>query len=338
MTTYKEIKGTQIEAVSSDPSNPVEGQVWYNTTSNVLKGQAATAAGAWVTGNNTNTQRTNGASFGVSKDSSIMFGGGDASGSLANVESYNGTNWTEVNDINQARQNVMGAGIQTSGLAFGGLSNPPVVMRALTESWNGTNWTEVADLNTTRAYAGNSGVSNTSALAFAGDTNATNAVTAVTELYNGTNWTEVNDVNTARSRIGSNGTQTSALMYAGRASPGTSPPFTATTESWNGTNWTEVNDVNTVRQEPGEAGSDNTDALCFGGETAPGTVIANNELWNGTNWTETTNLNTARQQIAGNGTASSAIAVAGAPFPSVSRATEEFTGAGAGLTRTFTDS
>ena len=40
MATYKEIRGTQIEAVATDPSNPVEGQVWYNTTSNVLKGKA----------------------------------------------------------------------------------------------------------------------------------------------------------------------------------------------------------------------------------------------------------------------------------------------------------
>ena len=38
MTTYKEIRGTNIEAVASDPSNPVEGQVWYNTTTNVVKG------------------------------------------------------------------------------------------------------------------------------------------------------------------------------------------------------------------------------------------------------------------------------------------------------------
>jgi hypothetical protein len=38
MATYKEIKGTQIEVLESDPSNPVEGQVWYNSTSNVLKG------------------------------------------------------------------------------------------------------------------------------------------------------------------------------------------------------------------------------------------------------------------------------------------------------------
>ena len=38
MTTYKEIRGTNIEAVASDPSNPVEGQVWYNTTTNAVKG------------------------------------------------------------------------------------------------------------------------------------------------------------------------------------------------------------------------------------------------------------------------------------------------------------
>ena len=49
MATYKEIHGTNIEVVSSDPSNPVEGQVWYNTTSNDLKGQALTVAGAWAT-------------------------------------------------------------------------------------------------------------------------------------------------------------------------------------------------------------------------------------------------------------------------------------------------
>tara|TARA_R100001530_G_scaffold135170_1_gene111712 strand:- start:736 stop:885 length:150 start_codon:yes stop_codon:yes gene_type:complete len=30
-------KGVPIPAVSSDPSNPVEGEVWFNTTSNVLK-------------------------------------------------------------------------------------------------------------------------------------------------------------------------------------------------------------------------------------------------------------------------------------------------------------
>jgi hypothetical protein len=36
------------------------------------------------------------------------------------TESYNGTSWTEVNDLNTARYDLAGAGIQTSALAFGG--------------------------------------------------------------------------------------------------------------------------------------------------------------------------------------------------------------------------
>jgi hypothetical protein len=40
MTTFKEIRGTAIESVSSDPSNPEAGQIWYNNTIGVLKGYA----------------------------------------------------------------------------------------------------------------------------------------------------------------------------------------------------------------------------------------------------------------------------------------------------------
>ena len=57
MTTYKEIKGTQIEVVSSDPSNPVEGQVWYNSTDQAVKGQSVTTAGSWATVTSLNTAR-----------------------------------------------------------------------------------------------------------------------------------------------------------------------------------------------------------------------------------------------------------------------------------------
>ncbi len=57
MTTYKEIKGTNIQVVSSDPSNPVDGQVWYNTTSNVLKGNKGSPVAAWATTNPMNTGR-----------------------------------------------------------------------------------------------------------------------------------------------------------------------------------------------------------------------------------------------------------------------------------------
>jgi hypothetical protein len=51
MATYKGIKGFSIQNLSADPSNPIEGEMWYNSTSNVWKVEELTTAGAWATGN-----------------------------------------------------------------------------------------------------------------------------------------------------------------------------------------------------------------------------------------------------------------------------------------------
>jgi hypothetical protein len=45
MAEYINIKGQNIEVVASDPANPTIGQIWYNSTSNTLKGQAFQPAG-----------------------------------------------------------------------------------------------------------------------------------------------------------------------------------------------------------------------------------------------------------------------------------------------------
>jgi hypothetical protein len=37
MATYNSFKGFKVQSFASDPSNPIEGQVWYNTTSQALK-------------------------------------------------------------------------------------------------------------------------------------------------------------------------------------------------------------------------------------------------------------------------------------------------------------
>jgi hypothetical protein len=57
MADYINIYGQDILAVASDPANPTVGQIWYNTTSNTLKGGGVTTAGSWATGNNMNTAR-----------------------------------------------------------------------------------------------------------------------------------------------------------------------------------------------------------------------------------------------------------------------------------------
>ena len=148
MTTYKELKGTNIQVVSSDPSNPIEGQVWYNTTSNVTKGQATTSAGAWSSGGAMNTGREQGTGLSVgTKTAGIVYGGDTPTpGGTVNTETYNGSNWTEVNNMVNSRRAGAGYGTYTSAVSGGsfvgnsGESNK-------TETWNGTNWTEVADLN-----------------------------------------------------------------------------------------------------------------------------------------------------------------------------------------------
>jgi len=39
MATYITLKGIAVEVLAADPSNPVEGQIWYNTTTNTIRGQ-----------------------------------------------------------------------------------------------------------------------------------------------------------------------------------------------------------------------------------------------------------------------------------------------------------
>jgi hypothetical protein len=57
MADYINIRGQNIEVVASDPANPTVGQIWYNSTSNTLKGGGVITVGSWATGNNMNTAR-----------------------------------------------------------------------------------------------------------------------------------------------------------------------------------------------------------------------------------------------------------------------------------------
>ena len=48
MATYKEIVGQKITKVTSDPSEPKTGQMWYNSTTGSLR--ALGVVTAWVSG------------------------------------------------------------------------------------------------------------------------------------------------------------------------------------------------------------------------------------------------------------------------------------------------
>jgi hypothetical protein len=83
------------------------------------------------------------AAFGVGGNTTVVTGA---------TESYNGTVWTELNDLNTARYQTNTFGTQTAATAAGGYDGTAVT--GVTEIWNGTSWTEVNDLNTARSKAG----------------------------------------------------------------------------------------------------------------------------------------------------------------------------------------
>ena len=155
--------------------------------------------------------------------SALNFGGGGT----VNNEKWNGTNWTEVNNLNTARDgNAGGAGTTAAGLAFGGKEPSPAVT-GNTELWNGTNWTEVNNMNDDRRQLVGTGTQ-TSALAFGGEDPGTGSKTS-TESCNGTVWNNVEGLSTGRVVAdGSGASNTSALCFGGATA------LTAT-EEWDGT-------------------------------------------------------------------------------------------------------
>jgi hypothetical protein len=215
--------------------------------------------------------------------------------------------WSTGGDLNTARDDLGGAGIQTAALGFGGFSPP---YQALTESYDGTSWTEVNDLNTARRTGGSNGTQ-TSALYYGGQPTPTGSI--ITESWNGTSWTEVNDLNRnlAYYLAGAGADNTSALAFGGGTD--NPVPVTSETELWNGTSWTEVNDLNTARAELAGAGIQ-TAALAFGGDLLPGSQAVT-ESWNGTSWTEVNDLNLGRDRLGGAGTQTSALAFGGFNAP-----------------------
>ena len=316
MANLKTLSGFPIQNLTSDPV-PYAQALANNPY-----------AGVWGSGANMNvTDKTQGrGSAGSTHSASLAFGGGP--GSTGATESYNGTAWTELNDLNNARAYVVGMGTNTAALAVGG--NPPATA-GYTEVWNGSSWTETADLTRgpsspqAAAYMMGSG-SSTSGLVYGGDEGATNK-SALTESWNGSAWTEVNDLNTSRSYGAGTGTSnTAALCLSGyNWTPGIAG--SPLVEQWNGSSWTEIADVNGRGRAGASCQGSVTATIMFGGSPDNSTVLGNTESWDGSAWTEVNNLSTARNALGGSGVSTNALAFGGLT-PPVTAVTEEWTFSG----------
>ena len=282
MAEYKGIKGFRVQSLASDPSPGVEGQVWYNTASSALKYTAQTTA--WVSGGAMNTVRTDGSGFGPLLAAQGQ-GGASASPTVFtnNTEQYDGTSWTEVNNMLVARRGLAAVGTQTAGIAFSG-DAPGGTETSSTENWDGTSWTEVNNQIATGVGRAPIGTVSTAALAVGFPYG--NPPNARTEEYDGTSWSEVGDLNNGRGlNKQSAGTTTAGLVFSGDNHPA-SPRDTFDCEEYNGTAWTEVNNVINERRDGAGVGTQ-TAAVGFGGNSNTVNPVPESEEYDGTSWSNT---------------------------------------------------
>jgi len=303
MTTYRGIKGSGIQSITSDAA------------------ASAAAAGSWSSGGNLNTTRSGSYAFGT--PTAMVYACGQPGPVTSNVEEYNGTAWTEVTNFPTARANGSATGILTAGLCIGGEPNTAEAFHydgtswtaggnvnfderyqnatggtqtsaitvgssasdryVKTEEYDGSSWTAGGDFPANVYGAACAGASGTAIILFGGQYISPNSVATRTMFYDGSSWSDQSkDLNTGRAGATGSGAGTQSLaMMAGRA-----PTLGANTEIFDGSSWTEVGDLSTARGYNGSASNSaaaTTDMVTAGGADNPSFTTYTNttEEWAG---------------------------------------------------------
>ena len=340
MTTFKEIRGNLIKSTSTDPANPQDGQIWYNSTSQVLKGEVFLAA--WSSGASMINNLSGGAngSNGGTQNASFIMGGGppadETQGSTA-TEEYNGVSFSAGGTIpvtqNQTNGGNQGFGSLTAALVTGGAPGSGIIYN-WARSYDGSTWSTENTLSNSRGTAAATGTL-TAGVVFAGygppiPPGRLNA----TEEFDGTNWTSGGSLSTPRyDPSGGQGTQTSAACNGGE---GESARESAT-ENYDGTSWTAGTSLPGITRGGQAFGPSNSLYIYYGGSPAPGTESTDTLEYDGISFTSIATMGTGTTNSvpsSGGGT-TAAVAMGGNPNPMQSN-TQEFDYGPA--TRTFTTS
>jgi len=203
MAAYKDLVGQKITKVTSNPSEPKTGQMWYNSTDGKLRGLGIVKA--WASGSNLANARDSLGGFGT-QTVGLMYGGSPNS-----TEEYNGTGFSTGGALNTARATCQdnGWGVQTAGVVASG-SIPGNT--ANVEEYDGSSFTEVNNVSTARRQQASIGLVQTAGAICGGYSTAN---TDATEEYDGTNWTAGGTLNTARRGFTGAGSLTSGIVYSG---------------------------------------------------------------------------------------------------------------------------
>jgi len=325
MTTFKEIRGNLIKSTSTDPANPQEGQIWYNSTSQVLKGEEL--LGSWSSAPSvSNTPRIFSGGDGPPTAAWVAGGGASPGTAISTTEEYNGSAWTAGGGLPGARYGQGGTGSQTAALLFNG--NTGSTTNSALE-YDGTSWGSPTTVPSASQYINRAGTQ-TAALSFGGYNGGNLNFTAE---YNGSSWTTGGNMATGVEYGAGTGTQTAALSAGGYIQ---GPASQNISQEYNGSTWSLGNNINTSRFNFNGFGIQ-TAAIIVGGfaPSVPG-ATTETETYDGTTFTvSSANMATARNGATAMGQ-NSGPASAGWIVGLSPAATEEYSLAP--TTRTFTTS
>ena len=312
--------GTQTAGIAAGGRTPS-----LIANANVYNGTSWTAAGG-----NLSVAKTDGGMFGI-QTAAIYCGGATPTPGLTNdTELYDGSSWSELNNMPVNKQVFATAGTSTAAIASGGRLAPGPSTNS-TDEWDGTNWTAGPNINTARRYLQGWGIS-TSALIAGGSPNGSDG-SALSEMYDGTSWSETGDLATARHFSGTcqnQGSNTSGWLANGNAGP----TYYSNTEEWNfSTNtitaaaWAAGGSLPTGKYASGSTGSQ-TAALGVGGSIPPGTYSNTTDEYDGSSWSSGGTYPLSVNGAGAAGTQTSAVAFGGNTYPpSVDRTeTNEYDG------------
>ena len=303
MAAYKDLVGQKITKVTSNPSEPKTGQMWYNSTSGNLKVRLTVAA-AFASGTALPIAVGRGGRSGT-YTAALSHHGAYGPGPQPNDNKtfeYDGSSWTAGGNCNQTMRVLGSSGSQTSAMAFNGALNPnnpsfPPAQSNKTESYNGSSWTNETNYPTNAQGSTGCGDSETSTLAFGGGIHPSPTPYTSTDCksYNGSSWTAEPAMNLASYAMGGAGTETAALK-AGRYDP--VGPATNQAEEFDGSSWTNVNTASNSRRNNFATGGPQTAAFSAGayGPGSPSPNIAAAESYDGTSWATMANLSSAGER------------------------------------------
>ena len=295
----------------------------FNSSTNAI------TAAAFSSGNNQNLSSYNRSGWGT--QNAAWVAGGTFPSSKNESEEYDGTTWTEGNNLNTARGAAAVGGPQTAAIFATGSRTTNV------EYYDGTDWTNQTASPQARSSAAGGGTQTSFVVAGGSTAGAPYyPISSTGEEWNGSSWTSAGALPAPQGSMNGSalGESESAAILAGGAKSPAGPPgyvphvVTNTSLDYGGTSWTANPNIITARVSPYFFGTTSLGILAGGDTTNSGGMTAISEQWNGSVFVTGVNMATARYTGGRAGTATAGLVAGGYPGTSTpsGSATEEYTG------------